>query len=363
MTMQKCCPRFREYQRIFSHSQKLQEALSEFYATLIDFCTQAVTAINRSGWFNVAKSFWVPFEKEFKQYTTTLEFRQKDVDEEIKLAFYKAASHEQRAQIAERKQSAIARASTRLIKSKVEHFTQEEQAWRKQLQERETEVRKRQLLDSLSLYDYISPFKRARKKRFGSTGCWLISTTEYQKWLGEQGLSVFWLSGIMGSGKTILTASVVDDLLTRRGSNPVKIVFFHILHNNADSLRARTILRSILRQCLTIESIDRLEPTIEKLSSGDCNDDEFEQLLLTVLSHIPADFYIVLDGLDELAQQERAIVLSALSKLASCSAIAIKFFFSSRDDSGVDVRNMFPVYVLVPTTFFQVGFSILIEFF
>ena len=339
---------------MFPHSKRLQEALCDFYASLIDFCTQAVIAINRSGWFNVAKSFWVPFEKEFEQYTTTLQLRCKDVDEEIRLAFYRAANYEQKMQIAERKQAVIARASTRLMKSKVEQLTQEEQAWRKQLQDRENQARKQQLLDNLSTYDYISPFKRARKKRFGSTGCWLISTTEYQKWLGERGLSVFWLSGIMGSGKTILTASVVDDLLTRRPTNPIKIIFFHILHNNADSLRARTVLQSILRQCLTIENIHRLEPAIERLSSCDCGDDEFEESLLFVLSRIPADLYIVLDGLDEMLQLDRKIVLSALSKLATASRIAMKLFISSRDDIGVGLRITFPSYVLFTIPEFQV---------
>ena len=207
-------------------------------------------------------------------------------------------------QVAERKQASLERISSRVLSCKVDRFTQQEQFWKKQVQERDDQARKRQLLDRLSTYHYMSPFKEARKKRCGSTGRWLISTAEYQDWLDAYGFQVFWLSGIMGSGKTVLNASVIDDLLTQQATITTKIVFFHVLHKNAESLIARTILRSLLRQALTIDGLRLFETEICRLSDGGCDDDEFEESSLLVLSRIRCDSYLVLDGLDEMLQYE-----------------------------------------------------------
>ncbi|KAL6719360.1 hypothetical protein ACLMJK_003599 [Lecanora helva] len=187
----------------------------------------------------------------------------------------------------------------------------------------------------------MSPFKRAKKKRFGSTGGWLLSTKEYKEWFGATGSSVFWLSGIMGSGKTILTACVIDELLIRQAGH-AKIIFFLIDYNNANSLKARTILKSLLSQCLTIDRVHEHESVLESLSSLDGDIAEFEELFVTVFSRISANTWVVIDGMDELAQPERRVMLSALSRIALNQDISTKLFVSSRDDLGVGLRNQFP---------------------
>jgi hypothetical protein len=54
--------------------------------------------------------------------------------------------------------------------------------------------RRRQLLDSLSSYDHIPPFKRACKERHCSTAQWAFHTTEFSRW--KDGSSPWiWCSG------------------------------------------------------------------------------------------------------------------------------------------------------------------------
>lgn len=44
-----CCPRFTQYQFLFTDSVRLQNALCAFYATIVNFCTKAVQALNNPG--------------------------------------------------------------------------------------------------------------------------------------------------------------------------------------------------------------------------------------------------------------------------------------------------------------------------
>lgn len=68
---------------------------------------------------------------------------------------------------------------------------------------------KQHLLDQLSTYDYGVALKRGRKKHDEFTSEWSSETSEYKAWL-EGNSSYFGLSGIIESGKTILTAAIID---------------------------------------------------------------------------------------------------------------------------------------------------------
>ena len=51
------------------------------------------------------------------------------------------------------------------------------------------------LLDKLSKYDYIKPFKRERMKRYGSTTQWLTKHPTFDKWVRGAEASLLWCSG------------------------------------------------------------------------------------------------------------------------------------------------------------------------
>ncbi len=70
-------------------------------------------------------------------------------------------------------------------------------------------MRREQLLNSLSTYNYMAPFKQARKARHGSTTTWLSETSEFQNWLNQAESSLFWCSGIRKSKREISTGSSI----------------------------------------------------------------------------------------------------------------------------------------------------------
>lgn len=140
----------------------------------------------------------VSFESQFASHLAELQSKSKSVKYEVELALHKAAAGGRRLQIAERKDASQSRRSSKLFQTQLVRYNEEEQAWRKQLEQCRERARKQTLLYKLSNFDHIAPLKRERKKRFGDTGTWLVRTTEYRVWSTSSSSSAFLLSGILG---------------------------------------------------------------------------------------------------------------------------------------------------------------------
>ena len=145
----------------------------------------------------------VSFESQFASHLVELQSKSKSVKYEVELASHKAAASDRQLQVVERRDASKSRQSFRRFQTQIVRYTEQEQAWRKQLELRSERARKQKLLNKLSNFDHIAPLKRQRKKRFGDTGTWLVKTTEYRNWLASSSSSAFLLSGILG-GKPIL---------------------------------------------------------------------------------------------------------------------------------------------------------------
>ena len=287
----------------------------------------------------------MPFDREFGEFAARLQQQSQQVSEEVRLASEQAADRERQLQVAERKDAARARKIGKLVRSQISSLSAEDRAWRVQTQLRETLLQKQKLLDALSTYDYLEPLRRERKKRYGSTGLWLSECKEYQDWLHDDRFGVFWLSGILGSGKTVLTTAVIDDLLNQPSQKRIYVAFFLCQYDNAASLQARTILGCLLRQFLTIESMSEVvESLLLQLSKGNSSDSEalnplFSEILDTARKDNPV---IVIDGFDEIPRSERDVLLSILGQTCSFTRSCIKILVSSRQDICRELEMTFP---------------------
>ena len=287
----------------------------------------------------------MPFDREFGEFAARLQQQSKQVSEEVRLASEQAADRERQLQVAERKDAVRARRIGKLVHGQVSSLSAEDRAWRVQNQLRETLAQKQKLLDALSTYDYLGPLRRERKKRYGKTGLWLSECREYQDWLHDDKFGFFWLSGILGSGKTVLTTAVIDDLLNQPSQKHIHVAFFLCQHDNAASLEARTILGCLLRQFLTVENMsDAVENQLLQLSKGSSSDPEaldslFSELLDAVRTDSPV---IVIDAFDEVPRSERDVLLSILSQAWSFTRSCVKILISSRQDIRRELETTFP---------------------
>jgi hypothetical protein len=96
MSVQRLCPRYRQYEFLYKDSLPLQQSLCTFYTSLIQFCTRAMSFLERQGFFQLAKSFVTPFGSEFGALRKELETNSIDVEHWIRFAADQAADQERR---------------------------------------------------------------------------------------------------------------------------------------------------------------------------------------------------------------------------------------------------------------------------
>ena len=194
------------------------------------------------------------------------------------------------------------------------------------LKKRKCEKVKARLLNACSTYNYQTAWKQARKK--GSTK-WIFEKNEYKAWQSEQNhSSALWCTGILGSGKTVLCASIVDDIIL---AYPTAVVgYFFCRYDEAESLKARTILGSIARQLLVGVKLDLSDtPNLADLEFLDRS-----QILDLADKLLPSDqqYFVLVDGVDECDEEESVFLLQDLKRLLPYKR-SLHLYCSSRPDT------------------------------
>lgn len=141
-----------------------------------------------------------------------------------------------------------------------------------------------------------------------------------------------YLTKLVGSGKSVLSAAVVDDLLLQQRQPGSLINFFFCEHDHAVSLMARTILGCLMRQCISRDNIpETVQQGLQTVLENDTVDEDELTTFFVQQSDIARTHYILIDGLDECAESERDKILDAFRALLGLKKPRIKLFLSGRD--------------------------------
>ena len=183
---------------------------------------------------------------------------------------------------------------------------------------------KLRFFDACSTYRFELAWKAARKK---GTTRWMCETEQYKEWKGQKEDSTFWCSGILGSGKTVITANIVEDLTV---DPTVGIVaYFFCEYDNVESLQARTVLGSLVRQVYEGLKLDIPKEIVFKENTKLDTDQ-----LIECLEKLPSSVsrvHLVIDGLDECEEKETKVLLKCLETLKTLNN-AFLILYSSRSD-------------------------------
>uniref|UniRef100_A0A8H7K1T9 NACHT domain-containing protein n=1 Tax=Bionectria ochroleuca TaxID=29856 RepID=A0A8H7K1T9_BIOOC len=337
------CPIFEEYQALFPTSRRVQEALCKFHVSIIQCCKHAVEAIQRPWQTQVLNIFRQSFDKEFESDILSIRENGRQVKEEIKLAQIQMEKQYQELQY---QSQAVVRSDLRKIMSRSKLVNERLEDLQMTQYLHKTRKRDQRLLESLSTHDYSTPLKEACKIRNCNTATWIFSTPEFTSWNIQQGPSLLWCSGKIGSGKTVVTASMIQHLFTTKHKNTV-ITYFFAQYNDAQSLKAETIVRSIVRQ--TLNPMDLSEKIKDELKGLDEERFlQFEKVIELLKGRITKFdcFYIILDGLDECNPSERRVLLEAISSLITIKP-KLKVFIASRIGLQGEIKRKFPTLTRV----------------
>ncbi|KAJ5535052.1 hypothetical protein N7527_001306 [Penicillium freii] len=178
-----------------------------------------------------------------------------------------------------------------------------------------------------------SEYSRHRLSHLAGTGKWLTSTTTFQQWHQGDEDGLLWVKGIPGSGKSVLAASIINQL--QKDGIPVVFFFFRqIIDANHQPVSA---LRDWL--CQILEYSPALQVKLKKYIDDRRDLDSLSPTdiwkdLKLALATFPK-IYCVTDALDEMDQGNDEF-LHALVDLGQWRPSNVKVFITSRPVSIVE---------------------------
>lgn len=131
---------------------------------------------------------------DFQQDADDIKRRSKYVKDALSLAKTEAYHQTQQLQNIERGESSKKEKRSRVFHGKRDRHDKIE-SWQAQSDERQVKGRKQRLLDSLSIHDYLTPYKQSCRKRYSGTLEWLFHTDEFNMWTNSQECPLLWCSG------------------------------------------------------------------------------------------------------------------------------------------------------------------------
>ncbi|KFY98731.1 hypothetical protein V500_01563 [Pseudogymnoascus sp. VKM F-4518 (FW-2643)] len=189
----------------------------------------------------------------------------------------------------------------------------------------------------LSAPDPSTNHRKAIKLRQPNTGLWLLESEVYSKWKSNRS-SFVWLYGIPGCGKTILSSTIIQDILFYCGNDPGKVAaYFYFDFTDTDKQKPQLMVRSLIsqlsEQCIKMPSA--LEALYSSLDKG--NRQPPVDALMGVLQQVLREFpqsYLILDALDECA--DRAELLSILEQMAGWQLEEMRVVVTSRKERDIE---------------------------
>lgn len=180
--------------------------------------------------------------------------------------------------------------------------------------------------------DYDGPaseYRRHLSARITKTGIWLQETEQYQKWLRSDSCGSLWVQGAPGSGKSVLSASLVHDLRRTEGTDAHILYFFsrHIIEGNRYPINMmRDWLAQLLPHSIAVQG--KLHALAEHRSLADVSEDELWQALIAGLAKVK-QAYCIIDALDEMDTTNKSFFRS-LNELAFFRPRTVKLLVTSR---------------------------------
>ncbi|KAK4212166.1 hypothetical protein QBC37DRAFT_389070 [Rhypophila decipiens] len=209
------------------------------------------------------------------------------------------------------------------------------------LNEREDDKTRSEILNWLTPTEYATQQHDFINRKQEGTGRWLLDSTEYQTWIDPTSdQRTLFCPGMPGAGKTILTAIVIDDLLTRFASGlaslDIGIAYIYFNFRRHDQQRYPEVMLSVLKQlCQSLPSLPcfladlwnshkkkQTRPTAGDIVRG------LEEVVQAYANRV----FIVVDAVDESSSNDgtRSRVLKELLRLQDESSTPLLLFATSR---------------------------------
>ncbi|CAK7213482.1 hypothetical protein SBRCBS47491_001815 [Sporothrix bragantina] len=176
-----------------------------------------------------------------------------------------------------------------------------------------------------------------RNRTVANCAEWLFQNDGFVEWLDSTKSSVswFWLQGIPGAGKTYLAAAAIDHIKQQH-----RTLFAFASYLNKNNSTALSIIQTFIFQAAEANSEfqSHLVESVERELRG--NTGYAAGILKSYVKMADGPTYIVMDGLDEMDEDERQILLWQLDGLAKhCENLRLLISSRAEDDISRALRN------------------------
>lgn len=200
-----------------------------------------------------------------------------------------------------------------------------------------------ELLDWLSSVDPSLNYNNARTKHENGTGDWLIrNNDDFDSWKVAPN-SLMWLNGKAGSGKSVLSSSVISHLEEAyRGDPQVALAYFYFSFNDEQKQTAVGMIESIIKQICCC----RPDTPLSVKALGDLkargHRPDLKTLQKTLIESLRgfSRVFVIIDALDECPDTElnhdREVLLACLAAIHEKSSKNMHMFLTSRREKDIE---------------------------
>ncbi|KAJ7631728.1 hypothetical protein DFH06DRAFT_1056335, partial [Mycena polygramma] len=169
---------------------------------------------------------------------------------------------------------------------------------------------------------------KRKKLHHKATGRWFLDGGQFAKWKCEPG--TLWITGKCGTGKTVLSSVVIEELFDAKQRAGTAVAFFYFDFRDNKKQLVETMLRAIILQ-LSAQSLNRYDALHHQYQVSSGQTLPTYQRLLEVLDELLLGFeatYIVLDALDECREDD--LLLQLISRLRQRTTTSLHILFTSQ---------------------------------
>ena len=322
---------FSDYaENIYKDKPLVQDALAALYGDLLQFVRVAKSLFldkkgrPKGGLGLFVVQVWQTFESQIDGIKSSFQKHLRKLEIELGVAdrgtFYEET----------RKQSEY-RSETRSWLQDISSFTG-------QKGKVDAEASRHAILSWLCKLDFKANHEKTFSARHESTGTWFLKTDSFQQWLQTGASALLYCAGKPGSGKSVLTSIVIEELRNIFSRGNLSIAFIYCDSRQQDYNNARLLVSSLLKQlCAAEEEIPA--PVEEKYRSSLAEGSlvltwtEVKNLLIQVLSSSKKRTIIIADGLDECDSPEEMCDL--FRQCAEMIDKIVKVFVTSRSENRI----------------------------
>lgn len=168
------------------------------------------------------------------------------------------------------------------------------------------------------------------------SGAWLMKHIAYVSWRNDDvpKAPIFWLNGILGSGKTVLASIAIDDC---EKDTKAQTAYFYCKHGDPERTTFISVLKAILRQLLSPQHVLLSWCYDQFMGSNQSSPAEKVCREMVRMTFLNTDkIFIIIDGVDECEPKESKLILNFFGQLVSeCESQdpgKLRVMFVSRDE-------------------------------